>query len=89
MCMLCSQGAVAVSSGVFGASGEPPSNAISCTGNESSILECNNSAISGCQSSHEAGLVCQGVYIYIANAIKFMVVLVTANKVHCKDWRII
>jgi len=86
MCMLCSQGAVAVSSGVFGASGEPPSNEISCTGNESSILECKNSAISGCQSSHEAGLVCQGVYIYIANAIKFMIVCYCQQNAH---WQIL
>ena len=57
-------GAVAVSSGVFGTSGEPASNEISCTGNEANILECNNTAISDCQSPHEAGVACQGMYTF-------------------------
>ena len=63
VCIHCSKGAVAISSGIFGASGEPPSNEILCTGNESSILECTNTAVSHCQLPHEAGVICQGMHI--------------------------
>ena len=64
------KGAVAVSSGVFETSGLPKFDDMSCSGNETTLLECNYTYHHqlDCHSSHEAGVVCQGMLILADDA---------------------
>ena len=58
------KGAVAVSSGVFETSRLPKIDHMSCIGTEMALLDCNYTYDHqlDCHSSHDAGVVCQGVF---------------------------